>query len=320
MKTVITRNSFADHVHEKAAMDSIGATLSVGPWDTVDEIVQHAKDADGIFVQFSPFTKALIDQLENCKAIIRYGIGYDNVDLEAATAKGIQVCNIPDYCIEEVADHAVSLALALGRQLPALDKRLRKGNWSLSPVTPMHAFREMNFVTYGLGRIACGIHRRAKAFGFKLHAYDPFVDDALFTETGVSRLHSVEEMFSIADVLSINAPMTGENKHLVNKDTLAAMKPTSILINTARGPLINTVDLAEALNNRIIAYAGIDVFEEEPIPLDHPLLSCENALLTSHMSYYSESSITNLQKCAAEEMVRCLRGGAPKNPVNQIGK
>ena len=319
MKSVITKNSFEDHSYEKAAMKSIGANLSIGPWNTVDEIVDNAKDADGIFVQFSPFTKELIDQLDNCKAIIRYGIGYDNVDLEAATAKGIQVCNIPDYCIDEVADHTISLALALGRQIPALDKRLRKGIWSLSPATPMHAFREMNFVTYGLGRIARCIQQRAKGFKFRLHAYDPYLSDEAFKEAGVNRLHSLQEMFSVADVLSINAPQTKENKHLVNKDTLSVMKPTSIIINTARGALINTLDLADALKNRTIAYAGIDVFEEEPIDMEHPLLGCENAILTSHMSYYSESSITNLQKCAAEEMVRCLKGESPKNPVNQIG-
>ena len=301
-------------------MESIGATLSIGTWNTVEEIVEVARDADGVFVQFSPFTKTLIDQLVNCKAIIRYGIGYDNVDVEAATARGIQVCNIPDYCIDEVADHATSLAVALGRQLPALDRRLRSGVWSLSPVTPMQAFREMNFVTYGMGRIARCIHQRAKAFGFKLHAYDPYVGDDAFMKEGVNRLQSLEEMFSIADVLSLNAPLTRENEHLVNKKTLSLMKPTAIIINTARGPLINTMDLADALKGKVIAYAGIDVFEEEPIAAEHPLLSCDNAILTSHMSYYSESSITNLQKCAAEEMARCLRGESPRNPVNRIGK
>jgi D-3-phosphoglycerate dehydrogenase len=172
----------------------------------------------------------------------------------------------------------------------------------------------MTFGTVGLGRIAREILARARPFGFSLAAYDPYVADEVFEHSGVRRV-SLDELFCEADILSLNSPLTEETRHIVNAESLARMKPTAIVVNTARGQLIDTPALAEALQNRRIAYAGLDVFEEEPIGDDNPLLSLENAVLTSHVSYYSEVSISALQRFAAEEIVRFFKGEEVRNRV-----
>jgi D-3-phosphoglycerate dehydrogenase len=238
------------------------------------------------------------------------------VDLDAARAAGIPVCNVPDYCVDEVADHALALALSLARQLPQIDARTRKGVWTMKPVTPMPAFRDMLFATAGFGRIARAALDRARPFGFRLGAYDPFVPEAMMHEAGVQPL-SVDRLFAEADVLSLHMPLTAETNHFVSSERLEQMKRSAILINTSRGALVDTRALAAALTDDTIGYAGIDVFESEPLPEDHPIRSCENALLTSHVAWYSERSVPQLQRLAAEEVVRRLRGEPLKNQVNR---
>ena len=215
-----------------------------------------------------------------------------------------------------MADHAVSLALALGRQLPQIDKRFRGGLWKITPDSPMPAFREMTFATAGFGRIGRSVLERARGFKFKLAAYDPYVDAEKMAESGVRKL-SLDELFAEADVLSLHLPLTPETQHLVNATRLQQMKSHAILINTARGGLIDTVALAGALQKGDIGYAGLDVYEEEPLGRDHPLFACENAILTSHVAWFSESSVPLLQRLAAEEIVRGMRNEPLKNQVNR---
>jgi D-3-phosphoglycerate dehydrogenase len=226
------------------------------------------------------------------------------------------VCNVPDYCIDEVADHSVGMALSLGRQLSQTDAVVRKGVWKILPPSPFRAFREMTFATAGFGRIARAVLARACPFGFKLAAYDPFVDESHFVAAGIRKLSS-EELFREADILSLHLPLTTETKHFINGKSLALMKGEAIVVNTARGRLIDTTALAEALATGKIAGAGIDVFEDEPLPADHPLRQAPNTLLTSHTAWYSGGSVPELQRKTAEEAVRGLTNRPLQNVVNK---
>ncbi len=315
-RTVITDHGFPNLKHEEATLAAAGSTLVVAQCKTPDEVIAAARDADALLVQWAPVNAAVIAALTRCKVIVRYGIGYDNVDLAAAKARGIPVCNVPDYGVNEVAEHAVSLALALARQLPQIDARLRAGTWKITPDRPMPALGESTFATAGFGRIARHTHTVMRGFGGQRIAYDPFVTAEAMAAEGVEKVE-LDALFARADLLSLHLPLTPETKHFISAARLAAMKRTAILVNTARGPLVDTVALAAALHAGTIAGAGIDVFETEPFPADHPLRAAPNALLTSHVAWYSESSIPRLQRLAAEEAVRGLKGEPLKNRVNK---
>ena len=312
---VYTDLGFADVETERALVASAGGHLTVAQCKTPADVIEAARDADALLVQWAPVTAEVIDQLQQCRVIVRVGIGTDNVDLDAARARGIPVCNVPDYCIDEVADHTLALALSLARQLSAIDRRVRAGTWRIVPDAPMLSFASMTFATVGFGRIARAVLERARGFRFKLAAFDPFQDDDTFAAAGVTRL-ALDDLFATADILSLHSPLTPDTHHLINMDRLRQMKNTAILINTARGGLIDTNTLAQALQAGEIAGAGLDVFETEPLPDAHPLRNCPNALLTSHVAWYSDQSVPTLQRKAAEEVVRALRGEPLLHRVN----
>lgn len=312
MNVLITDHGFASVDQERAILKGTGADLVIAQCKTPEQIIAAAADADALLVQWAPVNAAVIAMLNRCRVIVRYGIGVDNVDLAAAKARGIPVCNVPDYCVDEVADHAVALGLALARQLPQIDRRVRGGTWKIVPDKPLPAFREMTFATAGCGRIARAVLERVKGFGFKLAAHDPYAE----VPSGVAQL-SLDELFRQADILSLHSPLTPDTKHLVNATRLQQMKSTAIVVNTARGGLIDTEALAAALQAGMIAGAGVDVFEAEPLSADHPLHQCDGVLLTSHMAWFSDASVPKLQRMAAEEVVRGLRGESLKNQVNR---
>ena len=293
-----------------------GAELVAAQCKTPEDVIAAGRDMDALLVTWAPITAAVSAALPRCKVVVRCGIGVDNVDLAAAKARGLPVCNVPDYGIREVAEHALALALALTRQLPMIDRRLRGGTWKLTPDRPMPALHASTFATAGFGRIARTAHEMMRGFGGRRIAYDPYVDAAVMAAAGVEKVE-LDALFTRADILSLHLPLTPETKHLVNAARLATMKKTAIVVNTARGPLIDTVALAAALQAGTIASAGIDVYEKEPVEPDHPLFGCPTALLTSHVAWYSESSIPKLQQLAAEEVVRGLRGEPFKNQVNK---
>ena len=313
-RVLYTDHGFSDVATERALIEEAGGDLVVAQCRTAEDVIEAAEGADALLVQWAPITADVIATLDRCKVLVRLGIGVDNVDLAAARAHGVPVCNVPDYCLDEVADHTLALALSLARQLTALDARVRGGVWRITPDTPMPAFRAMTFATVGLGRIARAVLERARAFGFRLAAYDPLASDEVFGEAGVERL-DLDTLVAEADILSLHCPLTDGTRHLVDAARLRQMKPTAVLVNTARGGLVDTAALAEALEDRTIAAAGLDVFETEPLPDEHPLQDCPNALPTSHVSWYSDQSVPMLQRKAAEEVVRALRGEPLLNPV-----
>ena len=314
MKVFITDYGFSDIHQERHIINSAGHDLLAGQCKSPEAVLSAAADADALLVQWAPITAEVINGLNKCRVIVRYGIGVDNVDLVAAKARGIPVCNVPDYCIDEVADHAMALALSLARQLPEIDRRVRAGTWKITPDHPMPALSTMTFATAGFGRIARAVLARAGAFGCRLAAYDPYVKPEVFVANGIMQL-TLEDMFRQTDVLSLHIPLTPETRHLINASTLAKMKATAILINTARGGLVDAAALADALRSRAIAGAGIDVFDPEPLPADHPLRHCNTSILTSHIGWFSDQSVPRLQRLAAEEVVRALRGEVLKNQI-----
>lgn len=313
-KVLITDFGFPNLDPEKEVFASAGIELVTAQCKTEDEVIEAAAGCDALLVQWAPVRERVAKALPDCKLVVRYGIGVDNLDIPALKSHGKAVAYVPDYCIDEVADHALALSLALARQLPQTHDRTVSGTWKITPPTKMPAFRKMVFATMGYGRIARAILDRARPFGFTLAAYDPFVSSEAMRKDGVSSL-DLDELFLKSDILSLHAPLTPETKHVVNLDRLRTMKPTSIVINTARGPLIDTAALAQALTEGLIAGAGIDVYEKEPLEDDHPLRTAPNTILTSHTAWYSEESVPELQRSGALEVVRGLTGQPLRNPL-----
>jgi D-3-phosphoglycerate dehydrogenase len=311
----LTDYGFKSIETERRIIEATGAEFRTGQCKTASDVLALARDADVILAQWAPLNSEVIAGLTRCRGIVRYGIGVDTIDLAAAKSRGIAVANVPDYCIDEVADHAAALAFALVRQLSTTDQRLRAGEWKITPPLSMPALRHMTFATAGFGRIARALLQRASAFGCRLAAYDPFVPKDAFASAGVTRLDP-DALFAEADILSLHLPLTPETRHFVDSRRLAQMKSHAVLINTARGGLIDTTALAAALAQGRPAFAGLDVFEKEPLEIDHPLRNQANALLTSHTAWFSNESVLELQRLAAEEVARCVRGEPFKNRVS----
>lgn len=305
-RVVITDFGFPDVGFERKIVEAAGGKLEALQCKTEQEVIEAAQEADALLVQFAPITRTVIEALTRCKVIVRYGVGYDNVDVEAARGCGIIVCNIPDYCIDEVADHTFGLALALTRQILEINEQVRHGIWKNTPPRPMMASRKMSFVAIGFGRVAQAVLKRAQACGFSIATSDPYLGKQGESNLPVLNLR-LNQALETADVLSLHAPLNEHTRHMINAHTLALIKPTSFLVNTARGGLVDGLALADALSLGQLAGAALDVFEQEPLPADHPLRTCPNVLLSSHVAWYSESSGLELQKMAAEEAIRALR-------------
>jgi D-3-phosphoglycerate dehydrogenase len=259
-------------------------------------------------------TTAVVEQLTRCRIISRFGIGVDNVDIAMATSKGIVVTKVPDYCIDEVSDHAMALLLAIVRKIPFSNSEVQEGRWAMPTVVPIHRLRGTVLGLVGFGRIPQLVAPKAQAFGIKVVAFDPFVPQEVFAKAGVASV-SFDELVKTADYISLHCPLTPETNHLFNTEVFGKMKPGAYLVNTGRGPLIDEAALAQALDKGQLAGAALDVVEKEP-PVGSPVLGRKNVILTPHTAFYSDESLLELQVKAAEEVVRVLSGQAPKNPVN----
>lgn len=319
MKAVlIDKRSLTDGYEiEKEIFRKNGIDFQIGNCFTDEEILKLCQDADAVMTVFQNLSANVITKLQNCKVIVRYGIGYDNVDLEAATSRGIKVCNIPDYCTEEVATHAVSLILSLSRSIKALNLNVAAGEWndSFSPRSRRLTTQTLGLV--GFGKIAREVAKYTAAFGFKQIAYDPFLPEEAFSSYGVEKVN-LEKLFREADVISLHSPLTEETRHLINKDSLSIMKNNAILINTSRGALIHQNDLIDALQKNQIGGAGLDVLEIEPlIDSKHELLSFRNVIVTPHIAYKSVESAELLHEKAAKTACNVLQGEEVNNIVNK---
>ncbi len=312
-----TEPGFPDYSYEREILEPLSDSLEVKFCHTETELVKFCRDADAILTNHSPFTKQVIDQLERCKVIVRYGIGYDTVDIQAAASRNIPVVNIPDYGIQEVADHAFSLLLSTVRKIPMMNDHIKRGNWKIESLRPIVGLRDKVLGLAGFGNIAREVARRAKGFNLHVQAYDPFLSETLFQQEGVRKV-DLETLLTESDFISLHLPLNNSTEHLFQKSNFQKMKATAYLINTSRGGVVNTADLVWALEQGVIAGAGLDVFEQEPLPTDHPLFQFEQCVLSPHVSWLSEESMVRLQQYAALEVKRVLMGERPRHIVNGV--
>jgi D-3-phosphoglycerate dehydrogenase len=280
------------------------------------ETLRSLKDADGILVNLHPLPAEVIEKLEKCRVISRYGVGYDNVSVETATAKGIWVARVPDYCLEDVSDQALALLLGCVRKVAFKDRRIREGAWNLHREQPSYRIAGKTLGLVGYGAIARTLHRKMSGFGLeRVLVFDPYLDPKKITENGAEPVN-LRTLLKNSDYVSVHAPLNDETRGMIGGREIALMKSSAVLVNTSRGPLLDQKAVADALAGGKIAAAGLDVFEAEPLPPDSPLLKLDNATLSDHAGWYSEESVAELKTKAARNVLAVLKGGKPIYPVN----
>jgi D-3-phosphoglycerate dehydrogenase len=296
-----------------------GGTVHYGAAANEKDRVRMTEGADVIVVGGAWMTREFLSALPHLKGIVRLGIGVDTVDLDAATDLGIVVANIPDFCSDEVAEHALALILAVTRTIVLADRKTRQGEWVPGMqdfFRPMRRLSGQTLGLVGLGNIGRSMASKAKGLGLRVIAYDPHVRPEAARAAGVP-LMSLEEMLPQTDILSLHVPATPETKGLVNARTLALLKPGAILVNTARGPVVDESALCAVLASGHLAGAGLDVLEHEPIRLPHPLTKFENVVFTCHYGSLSEEAYASMRRQASDQTAQIIRGEFPKNLVNR---
>ncbi|MCM3704333.1 MULTISPECIES: C-terminal binding protein [Cytobacillus] len=308
-KVLITDFEFENLKYEEDVFTESGLDIEFvkAQCKTEDEVIKQAKHADAILNQYAPISRRVIESLENARVISRYGVGVNTIDLDAANEKGITVANVPDYGMEEVSNHALALLLSWARKVPLLNNEVKKGNWDFKACVPIQRFINQTVGVLGFGRIPRRVIEKVKPLGFKLAAYDPFVSAEDMESAGVRKME-LEEIIREADYLSVHVPLIKDTFHLLNADRFSQMKKNAVIINTARGPIIDEKALIEALEKGIIAGAALDVTEEEPISIDSPLLHMDNVIITPHSAWYSEEAMVELRQKAAKNIVQVLKG------------
>jgi D-3-phosphoglycerate dehydrogenase len=299
--------------HERAQLAKVGAELRVVACKTPDDVLAAARDADVVIhPSYVPFPRQVIAQLTRCKGIVVTKVGTDNIDVPACTEHGIIVANLPDGWTNEVADQAMGFVIALNRQIVVMDQGTKEGNWPFKRILDKRplALRRLTMGIYGLGRIGRAMTVRAQAFGMTVIANDPLIEQSVFDQYHVESV-GFEDLLKRSDVLSIHAPLTDHTFHVINEQALRMMKPTALVINTARGPLIDEKALIRALQEGWIAGAGLDVFEQEPTDPANPLLTLENVVVTPHTCGMSDAAAES-QFRPVFDAVRILQGLPPR--------
>jgi D-3-phosphoglycerate dehydrogenase / 2-oxoglutarate reductase len=316
-QVLMTDNIFASLDEFHARLEPVGLELRVAPASDEAALAELATSARALIVVYAKVTERIISAASQagCRVISRCGIGYDNIDIGAATRHRIQVTNVPDYCIGEVADHTVALLLAFARNIVPNAQVIRNGGWDM-PEGVIHRLQGRRLALIGVGRIGREVARRAIALGLDVTAYDPYVRE--WDLDGVGRSATLQEALEDANFISLHAPLTHENQHLIREETIALMKGQPVLINTARGGLIDLVAVTAAVMSGALSGVALDVFEAEPLPPNHPLRAHPRALLTPHMAYLSEEAEVELKSRAADEVVRAMLGHPPRCPVNRV--
>jgi D-3-phosphoglycerate dehydrogenase / 2-oxoglutarate reductase len=314
-RVVITDYAFPDVDREAAAAAAAGCVLEAHQCRTADEVAETIAGAAMAIVQFAPVDGRAIAGLADGAALVRYGIGYDNIDVAAAREFGVPVGYVPDYCTDEVAEYTCASLLALLRKLPALDRSVRDGGWeAVATARPIMPFRKTVVGFFGFGQIGRAVHIRLTGLGFSFAVADPLLSDTEARSLGVRKV-AADELFRSSDAVCIHAPATLETKRFINAQRLAAMRPNAVIVNPARGALIDETALAEALRAGRIGGAALDVFETEPLPTDSPLREAPNLLLSPHAAWYSEEAIGRLQELVAEDIRNHFAGKGLRKPV-----
>lgn len=308
-RVVVTDQVFPDVELERRVLAGLGAEVSVASGDR-DAVLQAAVGADALLNTYLGIDADFIGRLERCRVIARYGIGVDNVDLDAARAAGIVVTNVPDYAVEEVAAHTLALLLGLLRRLPEGDAHVRAGGWGIGPVRPVPRLSELTVGLVGYGRIARRLADSLRGLGMAILVHDPYAD---VMDEGVEAV-AFDDLLERADAVSLHAPLTAATRGLIGREQLARMPSHAVLVNTSRGPLVRLDDLLQALRAGVIRGAGLDVFDPEPPPAAD-FADVPGLLLSPHAAFYSESSIRESQRKAATQVLKVLTGEHPDYPV-----
>ncbi len=315
---VVTDYTFADLEIEEGLLRPLGVELRGAQCRTAEALIALVAQADAVITQFAPLTAQVIGAMRQARVIVRYGIGVDNVDLEAARARGIPVCNVPDYCIDEVADHTLALLLAATRQVLPNCLHVRGGEWGLAtPLAKMRTLRDLTVGIVGFGRIGREVAARLAPFKCTRLVFDPGVADEAILAAGCTSA-PLERLISQADVVTLHCPSTAATRKLLNAATIGRMKRGAIVVNLARGDLIETPALVAALESGQLAAAALDVCDPEPIPLDSPLRSLPNVITASHVASASPRAVRTLRETAARLAGAAIRGEKLPNVVNGV--
>jgi D-3-phosphoglycerate dehydrogenase len=291
---------------EGAIFDAAGLAWRLETCRTEEDVIRAGRDASALLVQYVPVTRRVFDALPACRVVARYGVGLDSVDVAAAVEHGVRVVSIPDYCVDEVADHALALILALSRGIVRLDRAVHAGRWDFTAAGELHRTRRRRLGVLGAGKAGRALAGKAAAIGFDVVGHDPYVD-----ETPGLPLVSLDEILSTSDVLSLHLPLSDETHHIIGAEAIEKMRRGTFLVNTSRGGLADVEALVPALLDGRLGGAGLDVLEQEPIARDDPLLELPNVILSPHAAFYSEESIEELNRRVAEEIVATLTASNP---------
>jgi D-3-phosphoglycerate dehydrogenase / 2-oxoglutarate reductase len=313
----VTDSPFPSLDPAKAALQRVDPELRMAKSASAEDILAVARDADAILVTYAKLPGDLLRQLTRCKAIGRFGLGVDNIDVKAATELGITVTYVPDYCMQEVSDHAMALLLALARKIPLSNSLVQAGRWEMPAVVPIHRLAGRVLGLVGFGNIPRALAPKAKAFGLRVVTHDPYVAQDALAAAGVEGV-SFDRLLEISDFVSIHAPLLPATRGLFSTDVFRKMKPGAVLINTARGPLVNEDALVAALDAGHLGGAALDVVAVEPLSTDSGLKGRDNVILTPHTAFYSVEALDELQTKCAADVARVLSGEPPVYPVKAV--
>jgi D-3-phosphoglycerate dehydrogenase len=310
MKVLITDAEYPDVDEiERRILEEAGFEVEVAQCRTAEQVIRAGRGASALLSQYSPITREVLKALPNVRVVCRYGVGVDTIDLEAARDLGVWVANVPDYCMSEVAVHALGMALALIRHLPFYDRHVREGRWYYRSPGLLRRPSTMTLGVVGHGQIGSTMAKLAVPCFGQVLACDPYIPDSAFLEN-VRRVNH-DELFGQCDVVSLHVPLTEETRNMVNRERLAQMPQGSYLVNTARGGLVKLDDLLEALDTGCLGGAALDVLPQEPPPSNHPVLCHPRVLLTPHSAFFSVEAEKELRRKTALNVVAWAREGRP---------
>jgi len=317
-QVIVTDDRFGSYKEEEEVLGEIDAVLEVYNCQNRRECIEATRYADGVIVNLFPLTYEIISEMRNCKVISRYGVGYDNVDVKAATKAGIWVTRVPDYATEDVSDHALALLLGCIRKISYKDREIRRGKWDLHKEQPVYRIKDKILGLIGYGAIARALKRKVSGLGLaKVLVFDPFLDSSIIEKDGGVPVDFIT-LIKESNYISIHVPLNDNTKHMIGDNEISKMKKSAILINTSRGAIVKESAICKALQSGDIGYAGLDVFENEPLQVDNQLLKLNNVILSDHAGWYSEESIVELKRKAAKNIVEVLSGFNPTYPVNNV--
>jgi D-3-phosphoglycerate dehydrogenase / 2-oxoglutarate reductase len=311
----VTDSPFPSLDPAKAALARLDPEYRMAKSPAAEDILAVARDADAILVTYAKLPRQLLGELKKCKAIGRFGLGVDNIDLPAAKEFGIAVNYVPDYCLREVSDHAMALLLALARKVTFANRLVQSGRWEVPPIVPLRRLEGQVLGLVGFGNIPRALAPKAKAFGLKVITYDPYVSQDALASTGVETV-SFDDLLARSDFISVHAPLQPATRGLMNAKVFAKMKKGAYLINTARGTLVDEAALVAALDSGHLGGAGLDVVTNEPLPKDSPLTGRDNVILTPHTAFYSVEALEELQTKCATDVARVLSGEKAIYPIS----